>query len=230
MHVRFTQPDDLANRQKLVAISPHLDDVALGCAGLVAGLPGSLVVTVIAGRPGPHELTDWDDRCGFGPGDDVMGARRQEDEAALRLLGATPMWLDFLDRQYAAGWSSPNPDAVAAALRPIAAGASLVASPLGMLHPDHVAVADACYAVARAMPEVRWVVYEDAIYRATAGATDAALARVEAEGFNLTDVAVAPAAQKRQAIDSYTSQVKGLGDLIEDAYRPERYWTLVARS
>jgi len=226
MHLGFTQLGPLANRQKLLAISPHLDDVALGCADLVAAHPSAVVVTVVAGRPGPHELTDWDRQCGFGPDDDVMGARREEDAAAVRVLGASPVWLEFLDRQYAHDWASPRPDEVASALRPLAGEASLVASPLGMLHPDHVAVGQACYAVARAIPDVRWVVYEDAIYRATDGASGEATARLISAGFTLKELAIPPAERKREAIACYTSQVKGLGGLLEDAYRPERYWEL----
>lgn len=227
MHLGFTQLDPLANRQKLVAISPHLDDVALGCADLVAAHPAALVVTVTAGHPGPHQLTDWDRQCGFAQDQDVIGARRHEDAGAMRVLGATPRWLDFLDRQYMADWSSPAPAEVAAELRPLVAEASLVASPLGMLHPDHVAVAQACYALAHSMPDVRWIVYEDAIYRATAGATDEATSRLVAGGFTLRELKMSPAQHKREAIECYTSQVRGLGHLLDDAYRPERYWELV---
>src|ERR1051326_50105 len=107
MHLGFTQLGPLANRQKLLAISPHLDDVALGCADLVAAHASAVVVTVVAGRPGPHELTGWRRRCGFGPDDGVVGARREEDAAAVRVLGASPVWLEFLDRQYAHDCSSP---------------------------------------------------------------------------------------------------------------------------
>jgi LmbE family N-acetylglucosaminyl deacetylase len=210
-----------------VAISPHLDDVALGCADLVAGYPGALVVTVVAGRPGPHELTDWDGRCGFGPDDDVMGARRLEDDAALRHLGGIPVWLDFLDRQYADHSSSPDPDGVAEAIRPLIDDAGVVASPLGLLHPDHVAVAAGCFQVARSLPSLPWIVYEDAIYRATPGASDAATAQLRDAGLYLEPFEIAPATRKREAIESYVSQLKGLGDLVLDAYEPERYWTLV---
>src|SRR5690349_10030993 len=145
MHLGFTQIRPLINRSALVAISPHLDDVALGCADLVAAYPGALVVTVIAGRPGPHELTDWDGKCGFGQDDDVMGARRVEDAGAIERLGARPLWLDFLDRQYDPDWSSPDPARVADAIRPLINDAGVIASPLGLLHPDHIAVAEACF-------------------------------------------------------------------------------------
>lgn len=214
-----------------MAISPHLDDVALGCADLVAAYPGALVVTVVAGRPGPHELTDWDAKCGFGDDDDVMGARRQEDAAALAHLGgARPLWLDFLDRQYAPDWSSPDPNEVADSIRPLINDAGLVVSPLGLLHPDHVAVAAACIQVARSLPSLPWILYEDAIYRATTGASDAATAQLRRAGLYIEPFEIAPAARKREAIECYSSQLQGLADLVVDAYRPERYWTLVRTS
>jgi len=194
----------------------------------VAANRGALVVTVAAGRPGPHELTDWDRRCGFGPDDDVMGARRLEDESALQHLGATPRWLDFLDRQYA-DWSSPDPIEVAEAIRELVRDAGLVASPLGLTHPDHVAVAAACFDVARTHSSVRWIVYEDAIYRAKDGESEAAVAGLRNDGLVLNPIEFPPASLKRVAIESYTTQLRGLGDLVQDAYLPERYWELGVR-
>ena len=207
----------------MIAISPHLDDVVLGCAGLVASHPGTVVVTVAAGRPGPHALTEWDRRCGFGEGDDVVGARRREDEAALKLLGARPVWLDFLDGQY--GPPPPHAELVAAIKRAMD-GAKTVASPLGLFHNDHLVTARACYDVARQRNGVSWLVYEDAIYRATTGQTEEALAALKAGGLGLRDVHVPDSPTKRQAIERYASQVRGLAGLLDDAYRPERYWSL----
>jgi LmbE family N-acetylglucosaminyl deacetylase len=182
------------------------------------------VVTVTAGRPGPHPLTDWDRTCGFGEGDDVVAARRAEDEAAVALLGARPRWLDFLDRQYAGG-TPPDPAHVAGALRRTVEHAALVASPLGLLHPDHVAVAEAC---AMLRPG-RWIVYEDVIYRAQGAATEERMAAFRNDGLVLEPIDVAKTPRKRDAIARYTSQVRGLADLLEDAYRPERYWTVTTR-
>ena len=34
-------------------------------------------------------------------------------------------------------------------------------------------------------------------------------------------------ARKRAAVGCYTSQLKGLGDLVRDAYLPERYWSMI---
>jgi LmbE family N-acetylglucosaminyl deacetylase len=214
----------------LVAISPHLDDVVLGCADLVSAHPGAVVVTVTAGKPGPHPLTDWDRKCGFAEGDDVIGARRSEDEAALRHLGARPAWLDFLDRQYMGGDPPSRFDvalAIEAAVR--AADADLVASPLGFGHPDHVVTAAACLDVARRRRRSAWLLYEDAIYRVNEDLAAEALSRLAADGFVVERLAVAAGAGKRAAVESYRSQVQGLGDLLNDAFRPERYWKVVAR-
>jgi LmbE family N-acetylglucosaminyl deacetylase len=205
--------------------------VVLSCADLVAAHPGAAVITVMAGRPGPHALTEWDQAAGFAEGDDVVGRRQQEDEAALKELGALPVWLEFLDGQYG---QAPSNREVADAIQEVIlnTGASVVASPLGIAHDDHVMTASAGFAVARRMPGIRWLVYEDAIYRATSGKTDEAMARVRGAGLVLEEaVQTFPPAGtfKRAAIDCYASQLKALGDRWRDALEPERYWTVVAR-
>jgi len=185
------------------------------------------VITVAAGRPGPHPLTDWDRKCGFHEGDDVVGARRQEDEAALRLLGATPLWLDFLDHQYAP--EAPVAD-VAEAIERAAGDFGVVASPLGLGHGDHLLVAAACVEVARRHPEKTWFLYEDVIYRQTIGGTDEALSGLRDSGFLLEEATfLIDDDVKRAAIAAYTSQVIGLGGLLDDAYAPERCWKMMRR-
>jgi LmbE family N-acetylglucosaminyl deacetylase len=199
--------------------------VAFGCAGFVLAHPRAVVVTVTAGRPGPHPLTDWDRKCGFRQGDDAVGTRRQEDEAALRALGARPVWLDFLDHQYAP--EAPVAE-VAMAVESAVADFDVVASPLGLGHGDHLLTAAACLEVARRHPDKAWLLYEDVIYRQTVGGTDEALARVRDEGFELEEAAfLLDGGLKRAAIAAYGSQVRGLGGLLDDAFAPERYWKMV---
>jgi len=78
--------------ERIVIVSPHLDDAVLGCATLMAAHPGVTVVTVFAGRPVeyPSPMQNWDALCGFADGDEVHVARRAEDAAALGVLDATP--------------------------------------------------------------------------------------------------------------------------------------------
>ena len=193
----------------------------------MAANPGATVVTVTAGRPGPHPLTDWDRQCGFHEGDDVVGARRKEDEAALALLGAHPRWLGFLDRQYG---PQPAHEELVAAITEVVAGAGMVASPLGLFHEDHLVIARACFEVARqTSPVAGWYLYEDVIYRPVAGRTEQAIAALENDGFVLSPTSFPEPAAKANAIQAYPSQVLGLGHQMEDAYRPERYWKLTVR-
>jgi LmbE family N-acetylglucosaminyl deacetylase len=69
--------------ERMAVISPHLDDGVFSCGDLLASHPGAAVVTVFAG--GPSSSTDikpWDAAAGFHPGDNVMAARRAEDQTA----------------------------------------------------------------------------------------------------------------------------------------------------
>lgn len=206
-----------------VAIAPHLDDVALGCAGFTAAHPATLVATVMAGKPGPHPLTSWDLQCGFHLDDDVVGARREEDETALAHLKAVPHWLEFLDHQYG---SPAGQREVERAIEDLVLEATWIAVPLGLHHPDHLLVAAACLGVAGGLPRKTWVVYEDVIYRATVGGTEERVAELRKQGFDLVPASFAPSAHKRAAVEAYASQVRGLGDLLLDAFEPERYWTI----
>jgi len=86
----------------LVAVSPHLDDVALSAASTVSGWPGRrVVVTVFAGDP-PFGLTavarQFHDDCGLG--DDAMVQRREEDRAGCAALGAEPVHLGLPEALY----------------------------------------------------------------------------------------------------------------------------------
>ena len=103
----------------IVVVSPHFDDAALGAAHLLTSHPGSTVITVLGGRPPsyPEIVTSWDAAGGFRSGDDVVGARREEDRAAMASMKATPVWLDFPDHQYLTADGRPTPAEVAPPLR-----------------------------------------------------------------------------------------------------------------
>jgi LmbE family N-acetylglucosaminyl deacetylase len=221
----------VGTQPQLVAISPHLDDAVLGCAELLITHPNAYVVTVAAGKPPAGRLTEWDRACGFGAGDDVVGRRRAEDRAALERLGARPVWLEFLDRQY--GRPPTCIDVAHAVDRAIAAAhAALIAFPLGIGHADHVLTARACLRVARRIPQVRWTVFEDAIYRTDGNAVGHAIRRVHLSGFDLQPATSAHGPgleRKHSAIQCYRSQLKGLGDRWRDGLRQERYWRLKER-
>jgi hypothetical protein len=81
-----------------VVLSPHLDDAVLSTGMWLTNHPGSTVVTVCAGLPGPGiPASNWDKAGGFQDADEAVLARRQEDEAALQVLHADQYLLGFLD-------------------------------------------------------------------------------------------------------------------------------------
>jgi LmbE family N-acetylglucosaminyl deacetylase len=218
---------------RLVVISPHLDDGVLSCGQLLATQPGAVVVTVFAGQPERYPaLTSWDQRAGFGPDDDVVAARREEDCAALTILGAEPLWLDFPDTQYA---PPPNAEVLAASIERALdqVGAEVVAIPLGLFHSDHILTQAASLEVLRRRPNLVWMFYADAIYRRRPNLVDQ---RIEALGqmglsTSLVSDRAGPAGQaKRRAVECYASQLRALAlsweDGYADAFEPERYWSV----
>lgn len=216
----------------VVAVSPHLDDLALSCANFLATRPGSLMVTAFAGGPtGVDPLPDWDRAAGcFLPGADVVERRRQEDLAASAVLDATSCHLAHWDWHYRIpvyGYDGPTGrDPLA---RAVAADLALVIErqefdtwiiPLGLVHPDHQATADACLVVAARHPELTWLVYEDLPYTLEfPGEAHKTQQRLGDRGFRLEAVPAGETpsgpSMKRSAVNCYRSQVKPLGERVE---------------
>ncbi len=222
-----------------MVLSPHLDDGVLSCGYLLARNPGAQVVTVFAGAPNMRKGTEWDTACGFAPGADVVSMRRHEDEVALNILGATPVWLDFLDAQYLDTDSGIMPTSraltiVEALVETIDVGApQVVAAPLGLFHDDHVRTYRAWIEALRRRPHLTWLMYADVPYRAHCGTqVQRRLAGLEAEGFRIDGWSPlwSEGPQKRQAVASYRSQLAGLaglpGEPMADIQRPEHYYTI----
>ncbi len=224
---------DLEGSEPLVVISPHLDDAVMSCGGLLAHHPGSTVITVFAGRPAVYPgLTSWDAKAGFRSGQDVVALRRREDASALSRLKASPCWLEFVDSQYGGAASAK---AIAPALREAiaAVGATRVVAPLGLFHADHAQAGNAALALAREQTGPAWFLYEDAIYRATAGLVVRRIAALHRDGWRLAALPpLEPARQKQKAVQAYKSQLKALSAPrhpgFADAFEPERYYRLEA--
>jgi LmbE family N-acetylglucosaminyl deacetylase len=199
------------------------------------------VITVLAGRPAayPDEVTSWDAAGGFTTGDDVVGARRQEDLAAMASLGAEPVWLEFPDGQYLSPADRPTAADVAPALQAAVAAArpSAVFLPMGLAHPDHVLTHDAGLLVREGLADgdaPEWFCYEDAGYKHLPGMLARRVATLFHRGLWPTPAVVPTRPDmeaKRTAIYRYASQV---GPLERDfhlsehlaATVPEQYWRL----
>ena len=84
-----------------LALSPHLDDAAFSCGGMLARLARSgwrIVVATAFTRsvrnPAGFALACQTDK-GIAADVDYMALRRAEDAAAMAMLGAEPIWLNF---------------------------------------------------------------------------------------------------------------------------------------
>jgi LmbE family N-acetylglucosaminyl deacetylase len=213
----------------LIVISPHLDDAVFACGALLAAHPGSLVVTLFAGLPeqARQRHTAWDARSGFADAEQAMRARREEDRRALALLEARPLWLEFSDSQYG---DSPAIDTLSAALQRALSGLApeTLLYPLGLFHSDHRLAHAASHAAAGALPGLRPLLYEDALYRGLHGVLQQRLAELAHSGCSLTPArlpAGTGSARKAQAVQAYASQLRALGpDGYADTAQAERYW------
>ena len=94
-----------------VYISPHLDDAVLSAGGLIyeqeqAGVPVE-VWTIMCGFPKDAELSPFAQvlhaEWGMSTAEEVVHRRRAEDVKAVNLVGAKPVYFDYLDCIYRRG-------------------------------------------------------------------------------------------------------------------------------
>lgn len=246
---------EVADLGQTCVVSPHFDDAVLSCADLISGVERCLVLTVFSDGPETAgKISDWDRACGFSVGDDVMVTRATEDAAALVILRATPASLGFSEyrasiplwaraviarvirfvrsRHGSAELAMRIADALTDRLEQ--ANATSCAFPLGVYHFDHRLTTLACLEVARRLPGVHWLVYEDMPYTLESPQRRAAaLRRIRAAGFTLEPLTIElsnDAERKRAAVGCYDSQLRGLGDRVQPAISAaERYHRLTPR-
>jgi LmbE family N-acetylglucosaminyl deacetylase len=237
-YVTGVAPAELA---RIVVVSPHFDDAALGASHLLlrhATSSETTVITVLGGWPPayPDEPTHWDALGGFKAGDDVVAVRREEDRAAMRVLGATPVWLEFADHQYLARDQRPTAKEVAPVLEEaiLATQPTAVFVPMGIANPDHVMTHDASMLVRDNHPDLSWFCYEDHGYKHLPGLLAWRVAKLFRSGRWPTPAIVpmdTDPEPKRKAIWCYTSQIGPLEDdhaLTERlaANVPEQFWRI----
>jgi LmbE family N-acetylglucosaminyl deacetylase len=93
-------------RKRALYLSPHLDDAALSCGGLirrqVLGGTEVLVVTIFAGAPRQGDLSEFAAQVHVQWGNDPspVARRTEEDRRAMDLLGAGCLHLDYPDAIY----------------------------------------------------------------------------------------------------------------------------------
>jgi LmbE family N-acetylglucosaminyl deacetylase len=229
---------DPAAFERIVVVSPHFDDAAMGAGHLLASYDDSTVITVLAGRPPayPEVPSEWDALGGFVSGDDVVAVRREEDLAAMEVLASDHRWLEFADHQYLEPAARPTPAEVAPELGATIASLNPTAVffPMGLGNPDHVMVHDASLLVRQAQPERTWFCYEDHGYKHIPGLLAWRVAKL-LRSRPWPTPAIVPHApdeeRKRRAIWCYTSQIPplerdhALTARVEGRV-PEQFWRL----
>lgn len=99
---------------RITAVSPHLDDAAFSVGATLAALAdaGHEVTVVTCFTRSVPEPTGFALACqtdkGLGPEIDYMALRRAEDEAAMAVLGATPLHLDLPEAPHRGYSSAPE--------------------------------------------------------------------------------------------------------------------------
>jgi LmbE family N-acetylglucosaminyl deacetylase len=240
--VTFAEPTwgevDPGAFSRIVVVSPHFDDAAMGAGHLLASYDDTTVVTVLGGRPPayPAVPTEWDALGGFLAGDDVVAVRREEDAAAMAVLGSVYRWLEFADHQYLAPAERPTPDDVAPALAATIAeiDPTSVFFPMGLANPDHVMVHDACLEVREEQAQREWFCYEDHGYKHLPGLLAWRVAKL-LRSRPWPTPAIIPhepdEERKRRAIWCYRSQIAPLErdhalSARLEARVPEQFWRL----
>lgn len=140
-----------------LVVSPHLDDAMLSMGARIRR--GMTVATVFAEIPPAWSWpSPFDNMCGFGSSVEAVIARRKEDLNATAELGATSVWLPFLDGQYGI---DRDLDQMRELLTDLFRQHAHAAVPLGLAHPDHRLVAKVCRQAASTFVGGRFVVYAD---------------------------------------------------------------------
>ncbi len=198
-------------------------------------------MTVFGGPPTryPDPPTEWDALGGFRTGDDVVASRREEDRAAMTVLGARPVWLEFVDHQYLDRVTSGRMRRRSRSRsrpRSTTATPTAVFLPMGLANPDHVATHDAGMLLASRREDITWFCYEDSGYKHIPGMLAWRVTKLFATELWPTPMAVpviVDHARKRAAIECYRSQLAPLNRDHALAARiggsvPEQFWILAS--
>jgi LmbE family N-acetylglucosaminyl deacetylase len=225
--------DELSDTGPALVISPHLDDAVLSCGQLIGSRRGTTIATVLAGFP-PGTHAGWSGRTtGLPVAKDANFQRREEDQTASLVLGAQTVWADLLAGEYAHA-AIPSERALEIQRAVVAtvatSDARTVFLPLGVTHPDHVAVSDAALFAVRDS-EVESYIYMDMPYgQARPDRVWRRLRRIKRH-FAVEPLApfIGDRVRKAAAVRAYSSQVgelqEGFGRHFDRALTdPEKYW------
>ena len=227
--------------ERLLVVSPHLDDAVLSCGALLLAHPGATVATLFAASPPAYTdpLNEHDTDCGFRPGDDTMAVRREEDVRAMRAVGAVSHWMPLcqnshVERADPIAVPAGAVDAIVAAIGEVRP--TCVVAPFGLAHVDHQACHASALAARAVALDVPWLWYCDLPYVFIPGVLAARFRALHRLGFTASPacpVVSLDTDAKWRAFSEYATQVAVLERLWQLRERlaraPEAYWTLTRR-
>jgi LmbE family N-acetylglucosaminyl deacetylase len=150
-----------------LVVSTHLDDAVLSCGHFLSSHPDAQVLTVLAGAPEKLREGYNANTTGELYAPAAVQKRRDEDAAAMSYLSVRPpIWLGLFDNDFVHRFRRRRDHAdilreVGAAINE--SGATSIVTPLGLLHSDHIAVADVCFELAL-NSKLEWYLYMDIPY------------------------------------------------------------------
>ena len=223
---------------RLLVISPHLDDAAMSVGALLLAHPGATVATLFAASPASYTdpLNEHDTACGFEPGTDTMAVRRDEDRRGLGVLGAKPRWLPLcqnshVERADPIAVPAGAVDAIVDAIHDVQP--TCVVAPLGLSHVDHQACHFSALAARDRVEPMPWLWYSDLPYTFIPRVLAARFRALHKMGITASPACPSVSrdfAAKMRAWHEYATQVdviEGLWQLRDRLERAgEHYWEL----
>lgn len=192
---------------------------------------------MMAGAPKIYPDDEWNSRTtGRSYAPDAIQVRKDEDTAAMRMLGADPRWLDLWDRSYMNG-KSHDEYSIVRELRPvlITDRAKAIVAPIGIRHSDHVAVSNACLRVSGEL-QTELYYYADMPYAVEyPEAFERRIDELSNRGLEIEwlDQIVPRSDIKKRVFSLYKSQYKamrrGYATFKESMTAAEQYWHVVVK-
>lgn len=113
--MRLTSLNDITRKYRHIFLAPHFDDVVYSCGGTLSVQVSTglrpLVITIFGGKPSANQATSplakqVINEMGYDDAVRLTEDRRKEDSAALDLLQADYLWLDYQECIYRGSYTS----------------------------------------------------------------------------------------------------------------------------
>jgi LmbE family N-acetylglucosaminyl deacetylase len=203
---------------RVVVISPHLDDAVLSLGAAIARTArrGRVeVLTVFGGDPDSEAPAGgWDRRGGFRTEGEAARGRRDEDRRACAVLRAKPVWLAFGDADYDRHGTDEE---IREAVSSFVTGADAVLLPgFPLTHADHAQLTELLLRDGIPCHRIGFYVEQPYAFRSPGGRTPVAPPLLESllaspASFRREPVGLRDRKAKLKALRHYRSQLPLLG-------------------